>query len=80
MANRKDIIMEFFTNAMQQMELVVFIAGLFITCYGFIQLFSSLASQNADNKNQSGFIIAAGLGVIIVAKTLIPLISSSISF
>ena len=80
MANRKDIIMEFFTTAMQKMENVVFVAGILILTFGLIQLFTALASQNADTKNHSGFIIAAGLGVMIVAKTLIPLVSSSISF
>lgn len=72
--------MEFFTTAMQTMENVVFVAGIIVLIFGLIQLFTALSSQNADSKNHSGFIIAAGIGIMVVAKTLIPLVSSSISF
>lgn len=72
--------MEVFTKAMEVMENITFVAGILILIFGLIQLFTAFGSQNADSKNHSGFIIAAGIGVMVVAKALIPLISSQVTF
>ena len=65
---------------MNVMENITFVAGILVLIFGLIQLFTAFGSQNADSKNHSGFIIAAGIGVMVVATVLIPLIASQVSF
>ena len=72
--------MEIFSKAMNVMENITFVAGILILVFGLVQLFTAFGSQNADSKNHSGFIIAAGIGVMVVAKMLIPMIDSQVSF
>ena len=72
--------MDVFAKAMDVMENITFVAGILVLIFGLIQLFVSFGSQNADSKNHSGLIIAAGIGVMLVAKVLIPMISSQVSF
>lgn len=72
--------MEIFSKAMNVMENITFVAGILILVFGLVQLFTAFGSQNADSKNHSGFIIAAGIGVMVVAKVLIPMIASQVSF
>ena len=72
--------MEVFSQAMNVMENITFVAGILVLIFGLIQLFTAFGSQNADSKNHSGFIIAAGIGVMVVATVLIPLIASQVSF
>lgn len=72
--------MEIFSKAMNVMENITFVAGILILVFGLVQLFTAFGSQNADSKNHSGFIIAAGIGVMVVAKMLIPMIASQVSF
>ena len=72
--------MEVFSKAMNVMENITFVAGILILIFGLVQLFTAFGSQNADSKNHSGFIIAAGIGVMVVAKVLIPMIASQVSF
>ena len=72
--------MEVFTQAVTVLENITFVAGILVLIFGLIQLFTAFGSQNADSKNHSGFIIAAGIGVMVVAKVLIPLVASQVSF
>ena len=72
--------MEIFSKAMNVMENITFVGGILILIFGLVQLFTAFGSQNADSKNHSGFIIAAGIGVMVVAKVLIPMIASQVSF
>ena len=74
------ITMEFFSEAVKVLENITFVAGILVLIFGLIQLFTAFGSQNADSKNHSGFIIAAGIGVVVVAKALIPLVASQVSF
>ena len=74
------ITMEFFAEAVNVLENITFVAGILVLIFGLIQLFTAFGSQNADSKNHSGFIIAAGIGVMVVAKVLIPLVASQVSF
>ena len=72
--------MEVFTQAVTVLENITFVAGILVLIFGLIQLFTAFGSQNADSKNHSGFIIAADIGVMVVAKVLIPLVASQVSF
>ena len=72
--------MDIFIKAMDIFENIVFVAGILILIIGLAQLFLSLGSQNADSKNHSGLIIASGIGIMLVSKILIPMISSQVSF
>ena len=76
----RKITMEVFTQAVTVLENITFVAGILVLIFGLIQLFTAFGSQNADSKNHSGFIIAAGIGVMVVAKVLIPLVASQVSF
>ena len=76
----RKITMEVFTQAVTVLENITFVAGILVLIFGLIQLFTAFGSQNADSKNHSGFIIAADIGVMVVAKVLIPLVASQVSF
>ena len=71
--------MEIWTQGVAILGNVVFLAGLFILAYNVIVAFSSLNSQNAEAKNHAGRGMAAGAGVMLVGKTLIPMIATSIN-
>lgn len=71
--------MEIWTQGVAILGNVVFLAGLFILAYNVIVAFSSLNSQNAEAKNHAGLGMAAGAGVMLVGKTLIPMIATSIN-
>ena len=47
--------------------------------YNVVGVFTSLNSQNAESKNHAGLGIAAGAGVMLVGKILIPMIETSIN-
>ncbi len=71
--------MEIWTQGVAILGNVVFLAGLFILAYNVIVAFSSLNSQNAEAKNHAGLGMAAGAGVMLVGKILIPMIETSIN-
>ena len=72
--------MEVFSQAVNVLENITFVAGILVLIFGLIQLFTAFGSQKKKKKNHSGFIIAAGIGVMVVAKVLIPMIASQVSF
>ena len=69
--------MEIWTKGVEIFGDIVFLAGLFILAYNVIVAFSSLNSQNAEAKNHAG--LGMGAGVMLVGKTLIPMIATSIN-
>lgn len=71
--------MEMWTSAVEIFGNVVFVAGLLILGYNLIGIFTSLNSQNAEGKNHAGLGVAAGAGVMLVGKVLIPMLSTAIS-
>lgn len=71
--------MEIWTQGVAILGNVVFLAGLFILAYNVVGVFTSLNSQNAEAKNHAGLGMAAGAGVMLVGKTLIPMIATSIN-
>lgn len=71
--------MEMWTKAVEIFGNVVFAAGLIILAYNLINIFTSLNSQNAEGKNHAGMGIAAGAGVMLVGKVLLPMLSTAIS-
>lgn len=71
--------MEIWTQGIEIFGDVVFLAGLLILAYNIVGVFTSLNSQNAEAKNHAGMGIAAGAGVMLVGKILIPMIAASIN-
>ncbi len=71
--------MEIWTKGVEIFGDIVFLAGLFILAYNVVGVFTSLNSQNAESKNHAGLGMAAGAGVMLVGKTLIPMIATSIN-
>ena len=72
--------MEVLEKGMDILGNITCVAGMVVLIFGLVQLFTSLGSQNSDSKNHSGFVIAAGIGIIVIGKVLIPMISSQVSF
>ena len=70
--------METFEKGKEILGNITVVAGIVILIFGIIQLFTSLGSQNSDSKNHSGYVIAAGIGVMVVGKVLIPMISGEV--
>lgn len=70
--------METFEKGIEILGNITVVAGIVILIFGIIQLFTSLGSQNSDSKNHSGYVIAAGIGVMVVGKVLIPMISGEV--
>ena len=70
--------MEIWTKGVEIFGDIVFLAGLFILAYNVVGVFTSLNSQNAESKNHAGLGMAAGAGVMLVGKILIPMILSLI--
>lgn len=71
--------MEIWNKAVEIFGNVITLAGLIILGYNVVNLFISLNSQNAEGKNHAGMGIAAGAGVMLVGKVLIPMLSSVIN-
>ena len=71
--------MEIWTQGIEIFGSVVFLAGLLILAYNIVVVFTSLNSQNAESKNHAGLGFAAGAGVMLVGKILIPMIATSIN-
>lgn len=61
--------METFEKGIEILGNITVVAGIVILIFGIIQLFTSLGSQNSDSKNHSGYVIAAGIGVMVVRKS-----------
>mgnify|MGYP000828353636 CR=1 FL=1 len=70
--------METFEKGIEILGNITVVAGIVILIFGIIQLFTSLGSQNSDSKNHSGYVIAAGIGVTVAGKVLIPMISGEV--
>ena len=60
--------METFEKGIEILGNITVVAGIVILIFGIIQLFTSLGSQNSDSKNHSGYVIAAGIGVMVVGS------------
>lgn len=71
--------MEIWTQGVTIFGEIVFLAGLLILAYNIVNVFTSLNSQNAEGKNHAGMGVAAGAGVMLVGKILIPMIATSIN-
>lgn len=71
--------MEIWTQGVAILGEIVFLGGLLILAYNVINIFTSLNSQNAEGKNHAGMGVAAGAGVMLVGKILIPMIATSIN-
>ena len=70
--------METFEKGIEILGNITVVAGIVILIFGIIQLFTSLGSQKKEKKNHSGYVIAAGIGVMVVGKVLIPMISGEV--
>lgn len=72
--------MEIWSKAIDVLGKITVLAGLVMIAIALVQLFTSYGSQNADTKNHSAMLLAAGAGVAVVGTVLIPMIGSQISF
>lgn len=72
--------MEVFEKGIEILGNITFVAGLVILIFGLVQLFTALGSQNSDSKNHSGYVIAAGIGVMVIGQVLIPMISGQVQW
>lgn len=67
--------MEFFSSAVDALKLVVTAIGAGIGIWGVINLLEGYSSDNAAGKSQGIKQLMAGGGIIIIAQTVIPLLS-----
>lgn len=67
--------MDFFTSAVDALKLVVTAIGAGIGIWGVINLLEGYSSDNAAGKSQGIKQLMAGGGIIIIAQTVIPLLS-----
>lgn len=72
--------MEIWSKAIELLGKIIILAGLVMIAIALVQFFTSLSSQNADTKNHSAMLLAAGAGVVAVGTILIPMIGAQISF
>ena len=67
--------MEFFTQAVATLRIVVTAIGAGIAIWGIINLLEGYGNDNPGAKSQGIKQLMAGGGVVIVAQTIIPLLS-----
>lgn len=66
----------FMTNSISVLTTVVSLIGGGVGLWGFINLLEAYGSENAGSKSQGIKQLVAGIGIIIVANTLIPLLGT----
>lgn len=71
--------MEIWTKAVDVIGDVFFLGGLVLLIYNLGSIFTSLNSQNAEGKNHAGLGVAAGAGIMLMGKVLIPMLSTAIN-
>ncbi len=67
--------MAFFTSAVDTLKIVVTAIGAGIAIWGIINLLEGYGNDNPGAKSQGIKQLMAGGGVVIVAQTIIPLLS-----
>jgi hypothetical protein len=71
--------MAFFGSAVDTLKIVVTAIGAGIGIWGIINLLEGYGQDNAASKSQGIKQLMAGGGVVIIAQTLIPLLSGMFS-
>ena len=71
--------MAFFGSAVDTLKIVVTAIGAGIGIWGIINLLEGYVQDNAASKSQGIKQLMAGGGVVIIAQTLIPLLSGMFS-
>lgn len=68
--------MEFFTTAINSLSTVFTLTGAGFCMMGMINLLESYGQQDPSSRNQGTKQLMAGAGIVIVAKTLVPMLAS----
>ena len=68
--------MEFFTSAVDTLQLLVIALGAGLAVWGVINLLEGYGSDNPAAKSQGIKQLMAGGGVILLGTTLVPLLST----
>ncbi len=71
--------MEFFTTAVNGLKIVVTAIGGGLGVWGVINLLEGYGNDNPANKSQGIKQLMSGGGIIIIAQTVIPLLSNLFS-
>ena len=71
--------MEFFTTAVNGLKIVVTAIGAGIGVWGVINLLEGYGNDNAGAKSQGIKQLMSGVGIIIIAQTVIPQLSNLFS-
>ncbi len=68
--------MEFFASAVGTMQTVVTAIGAGLAVWGIINLLEGYSSDNGSSKSQGIKQLMAGGGIVVVARTVIPLLTT----
>lgn len=68
--------MDFFGQAVSSMTVIVTAIGAGVAVWGIINLLEGYGQDNAASKSQGMKQLMAGGGIVIIAQTVIPLLSS----
>lgn len=72
--------MEMWAEAVNVIGTIVELAGWIALVVGVITLIFAIKSQNSDAKDNASLAVGVGLGVVIIARTLIPMLADVVSF
>jgi hypothetical protein len=66
--------MEFFTEAINTLSTIMTVIGAALSVWGVISLLEGYGTDNPGAKSQGIKQLVAGIGIIIVATTLLPML------